>query len=161
MIVVSDTSVISNLYLVGHLDVLEKLFNSVVIPQKVKDELLEIQRFGVDVTPIINSPFISVQIPENQSLVQQLLSEIDEGEAQAIVLAMELKAELLLIDEMKGRAIAEQQGLHITGLLGTLLRAKKQGYFTQITPILEQLKTEAGFYLSDKLSSQILKLAGE
>jgi uncharacterized protein len=161
MIVVSDTSVISNLYLVWHLDVLEKLFNSVVIPQKVKDELLEIQRFGVDVTPIINSPFISVQIPENQSLVQQLLSEIDEGEAQAIVLAMELKAELLLIDEMKGRAIAEQQGLHITGLLGTLLRAKKQGYFTQITPILERLKTEAGFYLSDKLSSQILKLAGE
>ena len=161
MIVISDTSVISNLHLIGHFDLLEKLFHSVIIPQKVKDELLALQRLGVDVTPIVNATFLSVQTPENQALVQRLLSEIDEGEAQAIVLAMELRAELLLIDELKGRAIAEQQGLHITGLLGILLRAKKQGYFMQISPILERLKSEAGFYLSDKLLAQILKLAGE
>ena len=89
------------------------------------------------------------------------MTEIDEGEAQAIVLALELSADLILVDEIKGRAIAEQQGLSVTGLLGVLLRAKKQGYLSLVKPILEQLKTAAGFYLSDKLFLQIIKLANE
>lgn len=161
MIVVSDTSVISNLFLVGHFNILEKLFHSVIIPQKVKDELMELKGFGVDVNPIINASFLTVKTPNNLTLVQQFLTEIDEGEAQAIVLAMELNADLILVDELKGRAIAEQQGLDVTGLLGVLLRAKKQGYLPFVKPILERLKTEAGFYLSDKLFLQITALANE
>lgn len=161
MIVVSDTSVISNLFLVGQLDLLEKLFHSVVIPQKVQEELMELQGFGIDVGSIINAAFIVVKTPSNQALVQKFLTEIDEGEAQAIVLALELSADLILVDEIKGRAIAEQQGLSVTGLLGVLLRAKKQGYLSLVKPILEQLKTAAGFYLSDKLFLQIIKLANE
>ena len=93
--------------------------------------------------------------------MQQFLVEIDEGEAQAIVLALELNADLILVDEMKGRAIAEQQGLTVTGLLGVLLSAKKLGYLKLIQPILERLKTDAGFYISDKLFLQIIKLANE
>ena len=161
MIVVGDTSVISNLFLVGHLDILESLFHSVVIPQKVQDELLELQGFGIDVNPILHAPFIVVKTPANQALVQQFLTEIDEGEAQAIVLALEINADLILVDEMKGRAIAEQQGLHVTGLLGVLLRAKKHGLLPSIKPVLEQLKNEIGFYISDKLLLQIIKLANE
>ncbi|MBK8562886.1 MAG: DUF3368 domain-containing protein [Saprospiraceae bacterium] len=147
--------------MVGHLDILEKLFKSVIIPQKVLDELLELQNFGVDVGNFLNSPFLIVKKPNNQPLVQQFLVEIDEGEAQAIVLALELNADLILVDEMKGRAIAEQQGLTVTGLLGVLLSAKKLGYLTLIQPILERLKTDAGFYISDKLFLQIIKLANE
>lgn len=161
MIVVSDTSVISNLFLVGHLHILEKLFISVVIPQKVQMELLALQGFGIDITPILTAAFIVVKKPSNQAFVQKLMTELDEGEAQAIALAVEVNADLILMDEMKGRALAEQQGLKITGLLGVLLRAKHRGLIRQIKPIMEQLKSENGFYISDSLFAQILNLANE
>lgn len=161
MIVVSDTSVISNLFLVGHLDILEKLFISVVIPQKVQMELLALKGFGIDVTPILTAAFIVVKKPSNQAFVHKLMAELDEGEAQAIALAVEVNADLILMDEMKGRALAEQQGLKITGLLGVLLRAKHRGLIQQIKPIMEQLKSEIGFYISDSLFAQILNLANE
>lgn len=161
MIVVSDTSVISNLFLVGHLDILEKLFISVVIPQKVQMELLALKGFGIDVTPILTAAFIVVKKPSNQAFVHKLMTELDEGEAQAIALAVEVNADLILMDEMKGRALAEQQGLKITGLFGVLLRAKHRGLIQQIKPIMEQLKSEIGFYISDSLFAQILNLANE
>jgi len=161
MIVVSDTSVISNLYLVGHLDLLQKLFTTIIIPQKVHDELLELQQFGVDVQSIVKAEYINVQTPENQALVSEFLLTIDEGEAQAIALAKEIGADLLLIDELKGRAIAERQGLKITGLLGVLLRAKQQGLLPVVKPVLERLRDEANFFLSDRLFLQIEQLAGE
>ncbi len=161
MIVVSDTSVISNLYLIGHLDLLQKLFTTIIIPQKVHNELLELRQFGVDVQPIVGAIYIKVQTPENQALVREFLLNIDEGEAQAIVLAKEIGADLLLIDELKGRAIAEQQGLKITGLLGVLLQAKQHGFLPVVKPILERLRDEANFFLSDRLFSQIVQLAGE
>lgn len=88
MIVVSDTSVISNLHLVGLLNLLPKLFKSVVIPQKVFDELLELERFEIDIQAITNANFITVQMPANRKLVQELLITLDEGEAQAITPAL-------------------------------------------------------------------------
>ena len=64
---------------------------------------------------------------------------LDPGEAEAIVLAKELKAEFLIIDERKGRRIAAEHGLRITGLLGVLVRGKQKGYITKLTPILDKL----------------------
>ncbi len=161
MIVVSDTSVISNLYLAGYLDLLPRLFSTVVIPQKVQEELLALKQFGIDVEPILQANFLTVKVPVNQAFIQTLMQTLDEGEAQAISLAVEIQADLLVIDELKGRVIAIQNGLNITGLLGLLVRAKQNGILPKVQPVMDLLKTKANFFISEKLYAQILQLAGE
>lgn len=86
---------------------------------------------------------------------------LDLGEANAIVLALELKATQLLIDERLGRTEAKRQGLRITGILGVLLAAKRQGLISTICPILDQLIGEANFRISKRLYDEALALAGE
>jgi len=161
MTVVSDTSVISNLYLSGYLDLLPDLFPSIVIPQKVHEELLALNQFGIDVQPIAQASFLAVKMPANQPFVQTLMKTLDEGEAQAISLAVEIHADLLVIDELKGRAIAFQNGLKITGLLGLLVRAKQKGILSKVQPVMDMLRTKANFFISAKLYAQISQLAGE
>ncbi len=77
--------------------------------------------------------------------VQASHEAIDLGEAEAIVLALELEAELLLMDERRGRAVATAYGLSVTGLLGILLQAKRNGFIPLVKPVLDQLIKEADF----------------
>jgi uncharacterized protein len=86
---------------------------------------------------------------------------LDPGEANAVVLAIELKATQLLIDERLGRIEAKRQGLRITGILGVLLAAKRRGLIPIIRPILDRLIDEANFRISDRLYNETLTLAEE
>jgi hypothetical protein len=106
MMVVSDTSPIANLAVVGQLDLLRQLYQQVVIPPAV---YAEIKRIGADhpvVRAIETAAWITTQPAVNQTAVASLRLELDEGEAEAIALALELPAELLLLGERKGRMIA-------------------------------------------------------
>jgi len=161
MIVISDTSVISNLYLTGQLQLLPKLFHLLLIPPKVMDELKALQQFNIDVQPILQAEFIVLQVPTNHDFIRKLLKILDQGEAESIALAVEVQANLLLIDELKGRAVAEQHGLNVTGLLGVLIRAKKAGHIQVVRPIIDDLRKNTGFFIGDSLYAQILQLAGE
>ena len=161
MIVISDTSVICNLFLVGYLDLIPKLFGEVLIPSKVYDELLELEKFNFNITPILQADFIEIKSPTNKSAVKELLLELDEGEAEAIVLAMEVEADILLIDESKGRMIATNLGLEITGVLGILLQSKKGGHIPEIKPILDALVNDANFFIAKKLYDIIIEKAGD
>lgn len=118
MLVVSDTSPITNLIQIGQLNLLRQLFHQVVIPQMVYNELCEIPYQKKELT---QQPWIIIQAAKNKDAVKALTTELDPGEAEAIVLALELKADYLVIDEWKGRNKAESLGLRIVGLLGTLL----------------------------------------
>ena len=86
---------------------------------------------------------------------------LDEGEACAITLAQQIHADLLLIDEKKGRAEAEQAGLKFIGLVGVLVEAKWRGVILLIRPLLDQLIVEAGFRLASSLRSAVLREVGE
>lgn len=81
---------------------------------------------------------------------------MDEGEAQAIVLALERQAHLLLIDERKGRAKAKALGLEITGTIGILLLAKEKAIEIDLRSELEKLRSH-GFRISEALIEKILK----
>lgn len=159
-IIVSDTSPIRVLAHLGHLEVLHLLFGEVLVPPAVVEELEQPrQRFAP--VAVRSLPYICVQAPTDRSAIDQLLGQLNLGEAEAIVLAIEVHADAVLIDESAGRAVARQLGLLPIGVLGTLLRAKERGLVGLLGPMLDRLQRELGFFISEDLRSEILRRAGE
>lgn len=158
MLVISDTSPITNLIRINELDLLKLLYIEVIIPEKVQDELLnyENQRDEID-----KRNWIIVRKVSNSEEVRKLEKDLDAGEAEAIVLAKELGAELLIIDERKGRKIAEENGLKIIGLLGVLIKAKRMGHIETLKPLLDELIDNVGFRVRKKLYNRILSEVDE
>lgn len=108
MIVISDTSVITNLAAIGHLHLLQLLYNQVLIPTAVYQELTDIDPAVPGTLEVQTLPWIEVRTVEDLRMVQllQTQGQLDPGESEAITLALEMKADLLLIDERRGRAEA-------------------------------------------------------
>lgn len=161
MIVVSNTSPIINLAIVSQLNLLHKLYGQVVIPQAVYDEIVIEGRGQAGAAEVDNLDWIKVKKVTNPLLVTSLEAELDIGEAEAIVLATELNADLLLIDERKGRIIANRLGINQIGLLGVLVRAKHEGLISAVGPVMDSLMTKAGFWISEDLYNHILQVTGE
>ncbi len=90
-----------------------------------------------------------------------LRRDLDRGEAETIALALELKADLVLLDEREGRHAAQRPGLHVVGVVGILLEAKARGHIATIRQHLDALRRMAGFYLSEPLYQHALILAGK
>jgi predicted nucleic acid-binding protein len=126
MIIVSDCSPISNLILIGELDILRKLFSEVIVPPEVHHEILALSELGFNLGEYSASSWIRVERPVDPLQVSKLLSVVDQGEAEAIVLATELHADYLLIDERLGAAEANKRNLKTVGLMGVLVKAKQQ-----------------------------------
>lgn len=161
MIVISDTTAISTFLQIGELEMLERLFQEVVIPAKVYDELQVLSNFGVDISPLQNAAWLRVKMPSRSPLLTLLENSLDPGEANAIALAVELKADLLLMDEARGRKVAHSMNLPFTGVGGVLIRAKDAGLIASVTSFLDLIGRKTNFYLSQKARAIILKAAGE
>lgn len=128
MIVVSDTTPLISLLKINRLDLLKKLFGDVLIPQAVFDELTDDERFRLEADQIREKKFIVVKPvnnPESTNILKRATG-LDQGESEAIVLTDELKADLLLMDEAKGRNISAQMGLRIMGTIGILMAAYEE-----------------------------------
>jgi predicted nucleic acid-binding protein len=124
LIVVSDTSPILNLARIGRIDLLPALYGEVIIPSEVANEL---KRCAQDLPiPALDSMgWLTVAKARDRARVEQLREELDAGEAEAIALAIEFRASLLLVDERRGRSAATAAGLNVTGLLGMVAHANK------------------------------------
>jgi uncharacterized protein len=161
MIVVSDTSALSNLALVNHLWLLEAIYQTVIIPDVVANELAAAS--NPIISTILQLGWIQTQPLTNPRLANQLQQDrgLDAGEANAIALALELQADDLLIDERLGRQEATRLGLSIIGILGILLVAKQRSLIPQVQPVMDALINQAGFRVSPQLYQRILALAQE
>jgi uncharacterized protein len=164
VIIVSDTSPITNLAAIGQLDLLRQLYSSVSIPKAVYDEMVGVDKIVPGAVEVQTLSWIQIQAVVNSQQVTQLQEKhgnIDLGEAEAIILSQELKADLLLMDERRGRAVATSYGLNVTGLLGVLLQAKKQGLIPAIKPLIDRLIAQADFRVSPQLYAIVLQSADE
>jgi predicted nucleic acid-binding protein len=97
----------------------------------------------------------------DQALVTVLRRDLDRGESETLALAIELKADLVLLDEKEGRHAAIRLGLRPLGALGLLLQAKHVGAIVEIRSLLDALREQAGFFLGESLYWQLLEQAGE
>ena len=160
---VSNTSPIFNLACINRLPLLPEQFSDVWIPQAVDDELRKIpdKLTRQTVEQGIQDGWLKTRMASNASLVSLLMAEIHLGEAEAIALALEMKAARVLIDERDGRLRARQLGLQVTGVLGILLRAKMTGRLQAVRPEIQALRTEAHFFVAPALEAAILAQAGE
>ncbi len=161
-IVVADAGPLIGLARVGQLSVLRLLYESILIPARVRDELhLSSQKPGAQViAEALQSGWIRCIPIQAHRHVTILTGLVDAGEAEAIQLALEQKADLLLIDDSKGRKVAKAQGLRIIGSGAVLIAAKKAGFLDNVTPVLTAL-TRTGYRLSPALCQRIIELAGE
>jgi uncharacterized protein len=158
MVIISDTSPITNLIKIGELDLLKKVFETIVLPRIVYEELCVLDN---QKTIIEQTEWLIVKDLKDMTLKQRLLLEVDKGEAEAIALAVELHADYLLIDEQTGRAVAERMGLKITGIIGILIQAKQKGYIQNVKPYLERLINDANFWISTHLLKNVIALLNE
>lgn len=162
MTVVSNTSPISNLAAIGQLSLLQQVYGRITIPQAVADEIAKVATIYTQAASVPQQDWIKIQSVNDVMTVARLRGEkLDAGESEAIALALEIGAELLLIDEQLGRKLAVREGLNITGLVGVLLEAKHQGFISKIKPVVDALMIQARFRISSQLYTEILRLAGE
>jgi predicted nucleic acid-binding protein len=157
MTIVSNTSPIINLAWINKLDLLHKLFGEIVIPEAVWREVVVDGAGQPGADEVKTATWIKTQDVTNKALVQALRQELDAGEAEAIALALEIKAELLLMDERLGRETAHYLGLHYTGLIGVLIEAKRERIIDTIKPYLNMLRDIAGFRISNALYMRVLR----
>lgn len=146
-IVVSDSTCLIGLERIQRLDLLRSVFDDVYVPPAVARE------FG---TP---GSWLQISAPTDHAQVAALVLLVDEGEAEAIALATEMKCEVIL-DDRQARKVASRQGVNCIGLLGVLLRAKHAGKLPALRPLLEALRKEQ-FFISESLVVEALRLAGE
>ncbi len=163
MIVISDTSIITNLAAIEYLRLLPQLYNQVFIPEAVYRELTDIYPPVPGTIEVQVAPWIEVRQVIDHSVIEHLQGKVrlDLGESEAIALALELNAELLLIDERRGRTEADRLGVRITGLLGILVEAKRKNLIVAVKPLMNAMIAMSNFRVSSALYNQILDIVDE
>lgn len=156
--VVSNTSPIANLAVIGHLRLLRDLYGTVLIPEAVRQELAAAQPVASGVAA---EDWIEARPIRDRTLAESLTMQLHLGEAEAIALAIEQEGELLLMDERRGRKIASGFGLKPVGVLGVILEAKSRKLIPAVRPLLDALVGQAGFWLSRNLYARVLAEADE
>lgn len=157
MMVVSDTSPVLNLAAIGRSDLLEGLFTDLLVPAEVADEIHRLRESRVRFRSVILPSFIQIRELRTDHLKTALSGELDAGEAAAIAMAIECEARLLLVDELRGRAVARRFGIPTLGVLGILRLAKQRGLLAATAPVLSALEEQAGFWIGAPLRERFLR----
>ena len=160
MIIVSDTTPLISLMKIGQLELVNKLFGEIQIPEAVFNELVLNPKFISESKQIKESGFIhKVSVTDTKAVeLLRRSTGLDAGESEAIILSDLIGADLLLMDEVKGRQVAKQMGIQLMGTVGLLLIANQEGYLSkeEILSCIDILKN-SGRHISNKLYDQLVR----
>jgi predicted nucleic acid-binding protein len=148
-IIISDTSCLILLSKIDELNLLNKISDKIYITSTIQKE------YGKDLPSWIN-----IKDPQDNHYQKILEMDLDKGEASAIALSLEMDNSIVIIDDLKGRNVAERLNLRYSGTFGLILKAKQIGIIQSVKPILAKIK-ETNFRFSEKLFELILEQAGE
>ena len=154
--VVSNTTPLIALADIGHLDLLQKLYGEILIPEAVLNEI----KTEPAKTVVYNSSWIKVKKIKKNDEKSLFRAKLQAGEVEVMILADEMNADLLLMDDNAAKKTAKFLGMTVTGTLGILIRAKREGYIPAVRPLLDALMTD-GLYISDAVRDYVLEAAGE
>jgi len=161
VIIVSDTSPINNLAAIDYLYLLQQLYETIVIPDAVHRELTDPTFPVAGAREVQTFEWIQVRSLTDRTIIEALSNELDRGEAEAIALAIELEADQVLIDERRGRLVADRLNLRYIGILGILVEAKSQSLIPAVKPLLHALRDRAGFWIAAPLYERVLQIVKE
>lgn len=164
MIVVSDTSVLVHLARIDRFDLLERLYSEIIVPKAVWRETV-VEAKGRPGGPEMQTARASgwvevVQVDADTDAVRLLRQALDAGEAEALALADQIEADLVLLDESAARQRAKRFGLRKTGTIGVLLRAKRKGMIDRLRPELNSLRATS-FWIDEALYRRVLAAVNE
>lgn len=158
MIIIADSSPLITLALIDKLAVLEKLYRELYVPAAVFQEVTQAEKpFAKTLKLFLDSRTKNVS---NKLAVKMLSNDIGAGEAEAIVLGLEQRPSVVLIDDLKARKFAKINGLDVIGSMGILLKAKKAGLVKEIKPLIATLLLH-DIRISTKIIEMTLQAAQE
>jgi len=156
--VVCNTTPILSLLEIGHLHILNDMYGEIFFPNAVYEEI-EVGKNWTYYTDLRKESWITIQNIQDTFTLDFLL-DLDRGEAEVIILAREIKADLVILDEALARSYAKRFDLKLTGTIGLLLKAKQKGLIANVGSLLDELVIK-GVWLSPKIIQQAKTLAGE
>lgn len=159
--IISNTTPISNFLKLGRIDILKSLFPRIHIPPAVKQELDDYFSENTVWNACLQKDYFIIQKIRSLLTVQQLVMNLHIGEAEAICLYLEQKADLFLMDDKDGRKCAELNKIQLTGTIGLLLMAKRKNLIESVRRPLEDLRTNHCFWVSEAMIHRAMQLANE
>ena len=159
---VANSSVLIALSAIGQLELLSRRFpEGILIPQAVWREVVETGKGQPGATEVESVSWITVSTVQDKNLVSLLRMELDEGEAEAIALCCEARAEAILLDEKDARRAARRLGLAVLGTVGVLIWARRAAFVGSLREELRALQTKGKFRLSQSVYEEALRAVAE
>ncbi len=158
--VVVNTTPLIALSHVGQINLLKELYGEIIIPEAVYEEL-SVKAESVCKKAVDSSlDWIRVEKIKNLMAREMYKTQLHDGEVEVMILSKEIRADVVIIDDANAKKYAKYLKLPVTGTLGVLIRAKREGYIDRLEPILRQM-VERGIYISQNLIELCLKQTGE
>lgn len=157
-VIIADSSPLVGLARIGRLNLLREMAREVLVPPAVWRETTG-RPDKPGAVEIFQADWIVVVSVDEQQ-VNRFLQDVDQGEAEAIALAITRPEGVLLADDQRARRLAEQQGLRVKGTVGLLSEARKLGLLSRLKPELDALRT-CGLFIHPDLIASALKDTGE
>jgi len=154
-----NTSPLLYLHQVGQLEILPKLYGTIVTAPAVEQELAVGRATGIDVPDLRLLKWLQIRAIASASTIPNVI-DLGRGEAEVIALGLENPNSLLILDDQLGRQIAALYQIRYTGTLGVLIKAKQAGYLAAVAPVMIRLQ-EQGMWLTASVIQTALKLAEE